>query len=168
MMTEKHDELYHYGVRGMKWGVRRHQNEDGSLTSSGKKHAEKDYKKVTKKAIKDLRKSYSSMYVRAHNKAADKMNGGEIDKFNERQQKRYGPDYTKREGYASDYKKMFEKEVVRNMNKNLNDFYNSNKYVQKSRELVEKYGMLDWSEFARNNEAKIEEVRRAVEKKGKQ
>lgn len=30
-------ELYHWGVKGMKWGVRRFQNEDGSLTTAGKK-----------------------------------------------------------------------------------------------------------------------------------
>lgn len=31
------NELKHYGVLGMKWGVRRYQNKDGSLTSAGKK-----------------------------------------------------------------------------------------------------------------------------------
>lgn len=31
------DDLYHHGTKGMKLGVRRYQNEDGSLTNAGKK-----------------------------------------------------------------------------------------------------------------------------------
>ena len=29
-------ELYHHGIKGQKWGIRRYQNEDGSLTPEGK------------------------------------------------------------------------------------------------------------------------------------
>lgn len=32
------NELYHHGIKGMKWGIRRYQNPDGSLTPAGRKH----------------------------------------------------------------------------------------------------------------------------------
>ena len=32
------NELYHYGVKRQKWGIRRYQNPDGSLTPEGREH----------------------------------------------------------------------------------------------------------------------------------
>lgn len=49
-------ELYHAGIKGMKWGVRRFQNEDGSLTEAGKKRYAEVPKKETR--VEKLEKRY--------------------------------------------------------------------------------------------------------------
>lgn len=52
------DELYHHGIKGQRWGVRRYQNEDGSLTAAGKARYDiKEAKREYKRAKKGLRRA---------------------------------------------------------------------------------------------------------------
>lgn len=47
------DELYHHGIKGQKWGVRRYQNKDGSLTAAGKKRSKADIRRDKMGKLKD-------------------------------------------------------------------------------------------------------------------
>ena len=78
------DELYHHGTKGMKWGVRRYQNKDGSLTAAGKKRrtlgeAIHDHK-VAKKRKAALEKARAA-------KAAKKVEAEKAQKAAEKRQK---------------------------------------------------------------------------------
>jgi hypothetical protein len=87
-------ELFHHGVVGMKWGIRRYQNRDGTLTAAGKKRYNKELEKLKaeekvlknkqatkakierleamKKANEDRKKALNGETSKEDNKAAKK------------------------------------------------------------------------------------------------
>lgn len=69
------NELYHHGIIGMKWGVRRYQNKDGTLTNAGKKRYNQDNWSEDAKAASQLKK-----------KNVNQMSNAELRKLTERQQ----------------------------------------------------------------------------------
>ena len=49
----RQSELYHHGIKGQKWGIRRFQNKDGSLTPAGKERYYVDNENGTSKYKND-------------------------------------------------------------------------------------------------------------------
>lgn len=91
------EELYlqHHGIKGMRWGVRRFQNADGTLTAAGKKRYGRD------------------MYIKAYNQTAKEFNRDVIPAF----KKKYGhlP--------AKEYNKKYMEENAEKFDKRLSENY---------------------------------------------
>ena len=54
-------ELYHWGIKGQKWGQRRYQNKDGSLTPAGKKRYSKQAEDISSMSDQELRSKINRM-----------------------------------------------------------------------------------------------------------
>lgn len=60
------NELYHWGIKGMKWGVRRYQNKDGTLTPAGKMRYDDSDSETTKKAKRDYNELSDQDFLRKY------------------------------------------------------------------------------------------------------
>ena len=69
MYRSMYEYLQHHGIKGQHWGVRRFQNEDGSLTSAGKKRYDVDVETAQKKY--DIAKRNTNKAIKEYYKRAD-------------------------------------------------------------------------------------------------
>ena len=102
IVERENNELCHFGIKGMKWGVRRYQNSDGSLTKAGKKRYE-EYDKygnkrkgpfsnmayVSKSMLEKFNKNNPNLRERIDNSNIDYETKGMTDK----QKKLYSLNY---------------------------------------------------------------------------
>ncbi len=88
MQQYNYEELYHHGIPGMRWGVRRYQNKDGSLTEAGRRrqaiNEEKQANKIAKLQAK--RKVYDARAERKIAKEDAKQERKELEQ--EKKEKR--------------------------------------------------------------------------------
>lgn len=101
----QNDELYHWGVKGMRWGVRRYQNRDGTLTEAGKKRYAKELEKLKseEKMLKNKERTKAKL---------DKLE--ELRKSNDARKQNLGEDKKKSDEKKSEPPKM-EKKAVKDM-----------------------------------------------------
>lgn len=69
-----HTQLQHWGIKGMKWGVRRYQNEDGSLTDAGRRRQSNKAARMYYKIESDKKKQSKEKNFQEYQKQGTKIN----------------------------------------------------------------------------------------------
>lgn len=111
------DELYHFGIHGQKWGVRRYQYEDGTLTEAGKKRYYKsptsdELNEKTQKAMAKFKEKAHKNIDMRYKKVISKLEK-DIEKMEEHYNDPHDNDDYKYEYTKALAQKNFYKDIVK-------------------------------------------------------
>ena len=167
------EELAHHGILGQKWGVRRFQNEDGTLTSEGRKHYSSEYRKQMERAKQDVNRKGTDLYVKAYNQHANKLNSGLTDKYNREYDKKHNItedsnyDYSSDPDYEANYYKMSDEIFNATYDKVVADALRNSYFYKSAQAIIEKYGTMDIADLVEQNNNYFKEVDENYEKVNK-
>lgn len=152
-------ELYHHGTKGMKWGIRRYQNTDGSLTPAGKKRYYDTPELNKQKTKMETAKARRSEAVKKVNKASNRQSTVPTAANRKAYEK---ADHEYRKADAAYLKSRLEyktnKEVARIKDKGI-EFNNKSKHRLQLEEQYKKAGMTDeQAQAAANNRIRTEKI----------
>lgn len=121
-LTEQ--ELYHHGILGQKWGVRRFQNQDGSYTAAGKeRYGIEDGKRRSLKSYaleyKDRRENKNRYTRMKKNQNLDTMSFDEMKRLQEREALKGQIQWQQQKNDPNSWKKEFRRELMQTAAKSI-------------------------------------------------
>lgn len=146
----KDNELEHFGIIGMKWGIRRYQNTDGTLTAAGKKHYSgptKEEKRETRNLKRSVAAATKNLIEKGNTYAAAEYNVLDAkDKYQKASEKMYLFKKNRLKAIKDASEQLTQAfelaENPRAARSRAIDIYNeaANKLLENNKKMIEKYG----------------------------